>query len=177
MEKDLILVGRFGAPRGIAGEVRLQSFTRTPEAIGSYEPLLDASGAREFSILALRPLKGTIFAALVEGVTNRASASRLANVDLHVPRAALPEADEEEFYHADLIGLAARTQDGKVLGRVTDVLNFGAGDILEVSPAAVGGCVLMPFNKIVVPHIDVAAGFLIIVPPGEVEVRPEAQAS
>jgi 16S rRNA processing protein RimM len=175
MVKDRILVGRFGAPHGVGGEVRLQSFTRIPHAIAAYKPLLDASGTRQFSIVNLRPLKDTVFVARIAGVADRASAGALTNATLYVPRESLPNAGEEEFYLADLIGLAALTEAGEAFGRVVDVLNFGGGDILEIARVSDGETVFLPFKKTVFPRVDLKAGCLILVPPVEIEAKPSHQ--
>ncbi|HET6377167.1 MAG TPA: ribosome maturation factor RimM [Methylocella sp.] len=172
MGKAGILVGRFGAPRGVAGELRLQSFTRDPVAIASYKPLLDETGAREFSIVRLRPLKGNIFVAKVAGVEDRAGAAALANAGLYVPRESLPEAGEEEFYYADLIGLSVFYEDGQDFGRVENVLNFGGGDILEIAPAEGGESVLLPFTKEVFPKVDIKDRRLTAVLPPETGALP-----
>ncbi|WP_036255670.1 ribosome maturation factor RimM [Methylocapsa acidiphila] len=169
MVKDRILVGRFGAPHGVRGELRLKSFTSDPAAIATYAPLLDASGVRRFVIKAMRLVKDDLFVARVAGVEDRDSASALTNVEIFVPREALPAAEDEEFYLADLVGLAAVDAEGGAIGRVVDVLNFGAGDLLEIAPAAGGETVLLPFTKEVVPEIDVSAGRLTIVPPVEID--------
>jgi 16S rRNA processing protein RimM len=172
MVKDLILVGRFGAPHGIGGDLRLQSFTGVPRAIAAYKPLLDASGIRQFSIVSLRLVKGTVFVAKIAGVADRASAGTLTNAALYAPREALPDAGTEEFYLADLIGLAALTQAGEAFGNVVDVLNFGGGDILEIAPVSGGEALYLPFKKEVFPHVDLKAGCLTFVPPVEVEAKP-----
>ncbi len=138
MVKDLILVGRFGAPHGVGGDLRLQSFTGIPSAIAAYEPLLDESGTRQFSIVSLRPVKDAVFVAKIAGVVNRESAAVLTNAALYVPREVLPDAGEEEFYLTDLIGMAAFTQAGEAFGRVVNVLNFGGGDILELARTSSG---------------------------------------
>lgn len=174
MGKAGILVGRFGAPHGVAGELRLQSFTGDPGAIASYKPLLDEAGAREYSILRLRPLKGNIFVAKIAGIEDRAGAAALANAGLYVPRESLPEAGEEEFYYADLIGLAVHREDGQDFGRVVNVLNFGGGDILEIAPSGGGEPLLLPFTKAVFPKVDLKAGRLTAVPPPETEALPPA---
>jgi 16S rRNA processing protein RimM len=171
MGQKLILVGRFGAPHGVGGELRLYSFTGDPAAIVSYKPLLDESGSRQFSIVRIRPIKGNMFIAKIAGVEDRASAKALTNTALYTPRAALPAASDDEFYLADLIGLNAVTQTGEELGRVVDVLNFGGGDVLEISPKGGGATILLPFNKTVVPQVDLEGGRLIIVPPVEIEAR------
>lgn len=174
MAKDRILVGQFGAAHGVKGEVRLKSFTQDPAAIGRYDGLADAGGTRRFEIETLRLLKGDLFVARVKGIATRAAAEALTNIGLFVSRAALPAAAEEEFYHADLVGLTARTEDGAAIGTVSAILNFGGGDILEVTPPQGGETLLLPFTKEVVPVIDVTGGFVSVVPPAEVEVFPPA---
>jgi 16S rRNA processing protein RimM len=167
-----ILVGRFGAPHGLGGELRLNSFTGDPQAIAAYKPLLDASGARQFSIVSLRHLKDNVFLAKIAGVADRASAAALTNAGLYVLREALTSAGEEEFYAADLIGLAALTEAGEAFGKVVDVLNFGGGDILEISRAGGGETLLWPFRREIFPRVDLEAGHLTVVPPLEVEAEP-----
>jgi 16S rRNA processing protein RimM len=172
MVGNLILVGRFGAPHGVRGELRLYSFTGDPAAIASYKPLFDYTGTRQFSILRLRPVKGNMFIAWIAGVCDRASAGALTNATLFVPRASLPEAGDEEFYLADLIGLAVVTGASEDFGRVVNVLNFGSGDILEIAPQGGAGTLLLPFKKAVFPHVDLKAGRLMVVPPVEIEAQP-----
>ncbi len=172
---DLVLVGRIGAAHGIKGEVRLVSFTEDPKAVGNYGSLSDAGGARRFEIAALRPLKDNVFVARFIGVSTRDAAEVLTNLDLYLPRAALPAADEEEFYHADLIGLTAIDDAGAEIGRVLNVLNFGGGDILEIAPVDGGETLLLPFTKACVPSIEVAQKRLVIVPPVEVEANAEEE--
>jgi 16S rRNA processing protein RimM len=171
MPKDLILVGRFGAPHGIQGEVRLCSYTGDPSAIASYRPLLDASG-RQFSILRLRALKDNLLIAQIAGVDDRASAGALTDIELFVPRASLPDAGSEEFYLADLIGLAAVTGAGENFGQVVKVLNFGGGDILEVARAGSDETLLLPFKKQVFPQVDLKSGRLTVRLPVEIEQEP-----
>jgi 16S rRNA processing protein RimM len=172
MGKDRILVGRFGAPHGVGGELRLSSFTSIPDAIASYKPLVDESGERRFSILGLRPLKGNMFIAKIAGVCDRPSAKALTDAALYVPRESLPDVGDEEFYLADLIGLAAITESGEEFGGVVDILNFGGGDILEIAPRSGGDTLLFPFKKEVFPRVDLKAGRLVVVPPVEIEAQP-----
>ncbi|HYP58287.1 MAG TPA: ribosome maturation factor RimM [Beijerinckia sp.] len=170
MVKDLILVGRFGAPHGVRGELRLKSFTSDPRAIGAYKPLFDAEGARQFTIASLRLVKGDMLVAQVDGVTSRDSAAALTNLELFVPRAALPEAAEEEFYLADLIGLDV-SDAGETIGQIIDVLNFGGGDILEIARGEGGETLLLPFTKEVVPVVDLKGRRVSVVLPDEIEIR------
>jgi 16S rRNA processing protein RimM len=173
--QDLVLVGRIGAAHGIRGEVRLVSFTEDPKAVADHGPLSDGSGARHFQIAALRSMKGNLFIARFSGVATRDAAEALNNLDLYVPRATLPVAGDEEFYHADLLGLAAVDSAGAEIGRVLNVLNFGGGDILEIAPVDGGETLLLPFTKACVPTIDIAQKRLVVIPPVEVEVGPEAE--
>ena len=166
-----IQVGVFGAPHGVRGEVRLKSHTGDPTAIGDYGPLSDDAG-RRFELTALRPVKDDILVVRVKGVSDRNAAAALTNVKLFIDRAALPQADEEEFYQADLIGLRAETQDGAPVGTVVAVHNHGAGDILEIAPDA-GETLLLPFTRAVAPVVDVAGGRIVVAPPAEIEVREE----
>jgi len=172
-----ILVGRFGAPHGVRGELRLQSFTQDPQAIGAYAPLFDESGRGRYKIVSLRPVKGASFVVRIEGVTTREAAAALTNQSLYIERDNLPEPEEEEFYLADLIGLSAfaRDESGAELpfGRVKDVLNFGGGDIIEIEPPEGGETIFLPFTRAVVPELDLAARRLVVVPPDEIEAREE----
>jgi len=148
----------------VRGEVRLHSFTADPPAIASYGPLESEDG-RVFEIEAMRPAKDH-FVARISGVADRNAAELLKNVKLYVPRERLPEPGEpDEFYHADLIGLAVVDRDGQKLGTVVAVHNFGAGDLIEMNPEAGGKTELLPFDEFHVPVVDLAAGKLVIVAP------------
>jgi len=169
-----VVVAEVGAPHGVRGEVRVKPFTETPEALRRYGPLLAEDG-RAFRIERLRPDKALAIVKF-EGVDDRDRAAALTGLRLSVPREALPEPqDEDEFYHADLIGLAAATPEGETLGRVVAIHDFGAGDILEIRPER-GAALLLPFTRAVVPEIDLARGRLTIVMPEETEARGEGEA-
>jgi 16S rRNA processing protein RimM len=167
-----ICVARIGAAHGTIGEVRLWSFTADPKAIGRYGALATADG-RTIEIASIRPGKG-FFIARVTGVTDRNGAERLRNLDLFIPRDRLPPPAPDEFYHADLIGLGAQDRDGKAIGTVVAVHNFGAGDLLEIAPAR-GETLLLPFTAEVALEIDIAAKRIVIDPPGEIEGDAERQ--
>jgi 16S rRNA processing protein RimM len=165
----LILLGRFGAPHGVRGEIRLQSFTADPLAIATYDGLTDKSGVRNFKLLSVRPQGKDMLVAKVYGVNDRAGAEALNGVELYLPRESLPAPEEDEFYFADLIGLRAETRDGAEIGVIVAVRNFGAGDILEIAPANGGESLLMPFTKAAVPTVDLRGGRVVVEPPTEVE--------
>lgn len=164
-----VLVGRIGAAHGVRGEVRLVSYTEDPKAIADRGPLSDADSHRHFEIAALRTLKDNLLVARFAGIATREAAEALNNTDLYVPRAALPAAAQDEFYHADLVGLAAIDSVGTEIGQVLGILNFGGGDILEIAPAGGGETMLLPFTRACVPAIDLAASSLVINLPDEVE--------
>ncbi|MFZ3358996.1 MAG: ribosome maturation factor RimM [Xanthobacteraceae bacterium] len=160
---DLVCLGQIGAAHGVRGEVRLHSFTAEPAAIADYGPL-ETDDGRVFEIASLRPAKDH-FVATFAGVADRNAAERLANTKLYVPRERLPEPDEpDEFYHADLIGLAVVDPAGQRLGTVVAVHNFGAGDLIEVRPDTGNKTDLVPFNAANVPAVDIAAGKIVVDP-------------
>jgi len=166
-------VGRFGAAHGVRGELRVKSFTGDPLALVSYAGLTDAAGARSFVIEGARAVKDDIIVVRVAGVRDRTGAEALTNIDIYLPRDALPAPDEEEFYVADLIGMDAVLLSGETFGRVRDVLNYGAGDILEIQQAD-GRIALVPFTKAAAPHVDVSARRVTVDPPAEIEAgEPE----
>jgi len=166
MATDRILLARIGAPHGVKGEVRLFVFADDPDALRRYRPLTDEAGKRVFKVKALRPAKDH-FVARLEGVDTREAAEALTNQGLHVARELLPDTeDEDDFYQADLIGLAAVTTSGEPFGKVVAVHDFGAGDIIEVAPEGGGKTLMLPFTRAVVPTVEVKAGRL-VVDPGE----------
>ncbi len=158
-----VIVARFAGAHGVQGQVRLRSFTADPTAVLGYGALAAADG-RRFSIKKLLgEVRGNLIVA-VDGVADRTTAEQLNGIDLAVDRSQLPPAEEDEVYHADLIGLAAVTRDGVALGAVTAVQDFGAGPLIELSTGQ-----LLPFTLAVVPEIDLANGQVIIELPDLVE--------
>jgi len=156
-----ICVARLGAAHGVRGEVKLWSFTADPAAVVDYGPFETADG-RTVEIEALRPAK-EFFVARLKGVADRTAAERLRNAELFVPRERLPAPeDSDEFYHADLIGLAVVDASGAALGSVVALHNFGAGDIVEVRRAESRDTVMLPFTQAAVPEIDVRGGRIVV---------------
>ncbi|MBS7541105.1 ribosome maturation factor RimM [Ancylobacter lacus] len=177
MPADRILLARIGAPHGVRGEVRLFVFAQDPASLLDYPFLTDETGARRLRLLALRPAKDH-FVARLEGIATREAAEALTNLGLHVSRDALPPTeDEDDFYHADLIGLAAVTPEGAAFGTVLAVHDFGAGDIVEIAPEGGGKTVLVPFTRAAVPVVDLASGRVVVDATGWVgEDEPPAEA-
>lgn len=158
-----VCVGQIFGAHGVKGLVKLASYTDDPEAIVSYGDLTDEAGTRTFSVTLVGAAKDH-WLAKIDGVTDRDAAEALKRTQLFVDRAKLPPPDEDEFYHADLIGLRAELADGTTLGTVSAILNFGAGDIIEIALPS-GKKPLLPFDRETVPEIDMVAGRLVIDPP------------
>jgi len=158
----LVLVGIVTGPHGVSGAVRVKSFTARPEDIGGYGPLVDETG-RHYTLRRIGAGKGVEIARL-SGVEDRNRAESLRGLRLYLPRTALPPAAADEFYHVDLIGLAAVTGDGTAIGRVRAVHDFGAGDTLEIERAEAPPA-MVPFTRAIVPVVDFAAGRLVVDPP------------
>ena len=162
-----ICVARIGAAHGVRGAVKLWTFTEDPLAVQTYGPLITKDGSRQFEVASAREAKGHLVATL-KGVATREEAERLNGIELYVARDKLPATDDDEYYHADLIGLAAVTAGDAPLGRVIAIHNFGAGDIIEIAPPH-GPTLLLPFTNAVVPTVDLAAGRVVIELPEEIE--------
>src|SRR5450755_4389864 len=162
-----ICVARIGAAHGVRGAVKLWTFTEDPLAVKAYGALLTKDGARSFEVATAREAKGHLVATL-KGIATREDAERLNGLELYVAREKLPATDADEYYHADLIGLAAVTPADEPLGRVIAIHNFGAGDIIEIAPPQ-GSTMLLPFTNAVVPLVDIANGRVEIESPAEIE--------
>jgi 16S rRNA processing protein RimM len=166
MPPSQICVARIGAAHGVRGEVKLWTFTEDPFAVKRYGPLVTKDGARQFEVTHAREAKGHLVAVL-KGVATREDAERLNGTELYIEREKLPATEEDEYYHADLIGLAAVTPANEPLGRVIAIHNFGAGDIIEIAPPQ-GATLLLPFTNAVVPSVDLAGGRVVIELPDEI---------
>lgn len=162
-----ICVARIGAAHGVRGAVKLWTFTEDPFAVKEYGPLTTKDGARQFEVTHVREARDHLVATL-KGIATREDAERLNGIELYIAREKLPETEEDEYYHADLIGLAAVNAANEPLGRVTAIHNFGAGDIIEIAPAQ-GPTMLLPFTNAVVPTVDLAGGRVVIELPQEIE--------
>ncbi len=162
-------MGVFGAPQGVRGEIRIKSLTAEPSAIGAYGPLTDKKRARGFVFDSLRPLKDDMLVARVAGVATRDAAEALRGVEIFARRDQLPPPAHDEFYYDDLVGLEAVDAAGGRIGRVASLMNYGAGDVLEIAPAQGGETLLLPFSKSVARRVDFDAGRIVVERPREVE--------
>jgi len=161
---DLICVGAIAGSFGVKGDVRLKSFCADPAAIADYAPLSLGDGTRSFDVALTGTIK-TGFTARLSGVTNKEQADALRGLRLYAPRDRLPSLPADEYYHADLIGLAVHDTGGALIGTVQAVLNHGATDLLEIKRTGVGETVLLPFTLEAVPTVDLTAARIIADPP------------
>jgi 16S rRNA processing protein RimM len=161
---ERVCIAQIGAAHGVRGEVRLKAFTEDPLGVTRYGALESEDGKQRFEIEAVRPAKDMLVVRL-KGVVDRDAAERLKNLKLYVARERLPKPARDEFYHADLVGLAATKANGEMLGTVKAVHNFGAGDLIEIEPAAGGATVMWPFDETTVPVVDLAGRKIVVEPP------------
>jgi 16S rRNA processing protein RimM len=170
---ERICVARIGAAHGVRGEVKLWSFTEDPASVAAYGPLETEDGTQRFEIESMRAAKD-YFVARIAGISTRDAAERLRNLELYIPRARLPNIDERDtYYHTDLIGLDVVTLEGVQIGTVHALHNFGAGDIIEIMPVGGGEPLMLPFNDVTVPMVDLDKKQIVLVRPVEIEARDE----
>lgn len=168
-------MGVVGAAHGVRGAIRIKSFTDVPEAIANYGTLEDESGARGFTLRVVGTAKGDgMVIAELSGIVNPDQAEALRGLRLYAPRAVLPATTDDEFYHADLVGLAAVLEDESELGRIIAVHDFGAGDVIEIERVE-GQPVLVPFTRAAVPVVDIAGGRVVVDPPEGLLDTPRRQ--
>ncbi len=163
-EGGRVCVGAIAGAFGVQGEVRLKSFCADPAAIAGYAPLTTEDGARSFTLRLTRPIEGG-FAARLSGIATKEQADLLKGTRLYADRDRLPALPDDEYYHADLIGMAVLDTGGVALGTVRAVHDHGAGDLIEVAGPGLKAAVLMPFTRAVVPTVDLTARRLIVDPP------------
>ncbi len=161
--KNLLCVGCITGPQGIQGQVKVRAFTEDPFDVVSYGPLMDETGAPLFELTLLHQTQDSVVIAQIEGVKTRTQAEFYKNTYLYVDKDRLPKLKEEEtYYHADLIGLKVFDLQDNLLGVIHEVHDFGAGILLEMEPERSGETVMIPFQKDIVPSVDIASGTLYV---------------
>lgn len=169
----LTAAGVVVAAQGVRGLVRVKTFTETPETLDAYGPLTDAAGAAEYRVQVIEA-RETVAIARIEGVGDRSAAERMKGAMLYLRRDALPAPDAEEYFHADLVGLAVETVAGEPLGRVAALYDYGAGDLVEIALDAGGAPLVLPFTRAAAPEIDLDAGLMRVDPPVGLWPRSES---
>lgn len=167
---DIVLGVVIGA-QGLRGEVKVKTLTETPERLSVYGPLRTEDG-RTLEIAAVRVVKAGLAIVQFKGIDDRSTAESLASAKLLVGRAALPATEKDEFYQADLVGLRALDAEGRVIGAVSAIHNFGAGDVIELSRTE-GGTLLLPFTRETVPTIDLAEKFVVVAEPKDLQAEEQ----
>jgi 16S rRNA processing protein RimM len=170
MTDGRICVGAISGAFGVKGDVRLKSFCAEPSAMATYGPLWSEDGARSFTVRITGTVPGGL-AGRLSGVATKEQADALRGTPLYADRARLPHLPDDEFYHADLIGLVVSDPGGARLGTVRAVHNHGAGDILEIHDPGRKSALLLPFTKIIFPTVDLTAGRIVADPPTEVSAK------
>jgi 16S rRNA processing protein RimM len=169
-----VCLGVIVGAKGLRGQVRVKSFTDEPADVAAYGALHDEAGERRFRLTVTGRAKGVVVAR-IEGIGDRDQAEALRGVQLFVDRAALPEVEAPDvFYHADLVGLGAEDLEGRSLGRVRAVHNFGAGDVIEIETEG-GATMTFAFTRKTVPEVDLEAGRLVVDPPPEIATPDEGE--
>lgn len=158
---NLIVVGAVKGAHGVRGDVRVKSFTSDPEAVFEYGPLLDKSGAAVVTVQSSRTAKDHFIVRAKETRTKE-EWDALKGTLLHVPRSALPTAEEDEFYISDMVGLDVYAGGDTAVGKVESIQNFGAGDLVEIKPLRGGKSILVPFTLADIPAVDITARRLIV---------------
>lgn len=162
-DHDLVCLARVATAHGVRGHVRLRCFTENPADVVAYGPLIGRDDRRRYDLTPTGSARDGLLAKIA-GIDDRDAALGLRGLELCVPRTALPEPSEDEYYVTDLIGLEARWPDGRRFGTVRQCADFGAGHVLDVATDD-GRVVSLPFDAASVPSIDVAAGRIVVDPP------------
>lgn len=168
---DMICVGVIAGSYGVRGELRIKSYCAVPEDIETYSPLWSEDGSRQYALAILHPIKNG-FAARIPDVANKEEADAMRGITLFAERAQLPSLPDDEFYHADLIGLEVYDTGCVLLGRVKTVQNHGADDLLELQLAGTSATTFLPFTKAAVPTVDLASGRIVADPPEGILPEP-----
>lgn len=160
MTEDKVCLGAIVGVHGIRGEVKVKCFSDDEKNFNSYGVFTDEAENKTFKAKAVGHSK-ELLRVKIQGVDDRNTAETLVGTGLYVKREKLPQLNEEEFYHADLIGLDTKNISGEIIGKVNALYNFGAGDLIEIKMAD-GSLEMLPFNKQYVPTIDIANRFIIV---------------
>ena len=161
---DRVIVGTIGGSFGVHGEVRLKSYCADPAAIADYVPLFTDDGRTFAQIVLTGQTKGG-FTARLDGIITKEDADAARNIVLYAERSVMPPLPDDEYYYAELIGMTVLDTGGATLGTVKNVMDHGAGPLLEISVAGQSDTTLLPFTQVAVPTVDVATGRIIADPP------------
>ena len=159
-EQD-ICVGVITSVNGVKGYVKIRSFTADPSDLSKFKRVYDQNGNKSYNISIVAEKKGYVIAG-IDGIKNRNEAEELRNTRLFINRSELQEPANDEYYHADLVGIEAKYEDGTPAGIVKEVVNFGAGDILEIYSLSSEKIMYYPFNKQFIPEVNLSKGYVVL---------------
>jgi len=163
-----VCVGVISSPHGVRGAFKVKCFTEIVDNIFTYGTLYDEAGD-EVDITPIGQSGGAL-TAKISGVEDRDEAERLKGKKLYVPREAMPSPDEDEFYIEDLIGLTVKIADGREVGTIRQIANYGAGDVIEVQFNN-GTEEMYLFNEITFPTIEIEQGYVELNAPEVLEAK------
>ena len=162
MSKSRLSIGAVASAHGVRGQFKVKPFTAMPRDIASYGPVW--VGDRQLTLVIRGMTANGLVIVAADGISSREAAEALRGNELLVDRTALPDVGEDEVYHADLIGLAAVTAGGEMIGAVTGLHDFGAGELIEICPPK-GPTVMLPFEGDYITNIDFDGGRIVLNPP------------
>lgn len=162
-DEKLICVGKISRAHGVRGQVKIQTFTEYSDAISEFKVLYNRLGDKQFNIAIHGHVKDSLIAS-VNGISNRDEANKLGGTELYIYRSDLPDIEEDsEYYHEDLISMEVRYADsGRAFGKVVNVENFGAGDLIEILPAGGQRTEFYGFTERSFPEINTKEGYITI---------------
>lgn len=132
MEESSLCLGKVGAPHGLKGYMRIQSWTEPKTQIFSYQPWVIMKGNQKNSVVASFISEGKHLIAKLEGIEDRDQAQSLTHANIYIDRNQLPTMAPDEYLLADLIGCNVVNLKNNALGIIEDVVNYGASDIIVV---------------------------------------------
>lgn len=159
--ENLVCVGKFGAPHGVRGAIKLKSYTESPENILEYSPLYNKDGSEKFDIKVLS-VKQDMLVVKVEGVSDRNEAAALRNRELFAEKDLFPEPEDDEFYFNDLVGMRVVKESGREFGVIVALHNYGGGDVVEISLDNGPKTELFAFTEDNFPLIDMDNDLVVI---------------
>lgn len=167
LKKDFnICVGVITSVSGVKGYVKVRSFTESPDDLARFDRIFDEN-QNEYKINLISTKRDALIIG-VEGIDNRNDAEKLRNTKLFIERSALPKVANDEYYHADLIGMEVVLSNGYKYGMVKNIVNFGAGDIIEIYSYDAEKLIYYPFTKQYVPHVDFVDSKIVLQPLEEI---------
>ncbi|MEE2745718.1 MAG: ribosome maturation factor RimM [Pseudomonadota bacterium] len=165
-EENRICVGVVTGPHGLNGAVKIKSYMVSKEDIAAFGPVTDKTGKSTYNV-QLKSSNNRNLIAELSGVEDRDASESIVGTELYLPRNVLPKLADNEFYYSDLLGLTVTDTEGQLIGKISLIDNYGAGEVMEVNLKE-GGTRMFRMSREVVPEINLRKGQVIINPPDEI---------